>query len=121
MRANLGDSWGSGGYTSGLDVAYQNQLLAQDPSTAQQIDAAMQTGQSWISAALNVAQNALLADSQRRLLNVQIERARNGQPPLDSSQYGLGVNVGLSPQTMKLVGLGIGAALLLYVLTRKGR
>jgi hypothetical protein len=110
-----------GEYAGGLELAYQNALAAQDPATAQQIDANMASGMSWVSSALKVAQSAILADSQRRLLNMQIERARNGQAPLDASQFGLGVNVGLSPQTLKMVGLALGGAALLYFLTRRGR
>lgn len=70
-------------------------------------------GESIIDALARAASTLALADSQRRLLNIQLERARRGQPPLDSSQYGLGVNVGLSPQTILLIGGVLIAALLL--------
>ena len=55
-----------------------------------------------------------MADYQRRLLNLQLERARQGQPPLDVSQYGVGVNI-QAPQlnTVILLGVGLLAVLLL--------
>jgi hypothetical protein len=42
-----------------------------------------------------------------------------GQPPLNAGQYGLGVNVGLDPNTMKLVGFGVAVVALLFLVKRK--
>lgn len=62
------------------------------------------------------------AEYQDKLLEIQLERARRGQSPLDMQRYGPQVNVGVAPQTQRaaaigigtlaLVGIGIGAALL---------
>jgi hypothetical protein len=50
-------------------------------------------------------------------MQLNLERARQGLPPVDPTQYsGLGVQVGLAPQTQNLIliGLiGLGAVLLL--------
>jgi hypothetical protein len=70
-------------------------------------------GESIVESVARAASTIAMADSQRRLLNVQLERARAGKPPLDSSQYGLGVSVGLSPQTVLLIGAALVAVVLL--------
>jgi hypothetical protein len=99
--------------------AYQTAIVRQDPALADTIAATALPGEDWLSAAFRVANSALLAESQRRLLKVQIERAKAGMQPLDASQYGLGVNVGLSPQTIKLLGLGAAALVVVYLISRK--
>lgn len=76
--------------------------------------------EDWITTIARTASTVVMADSQRRLLNIQLDRARQGLPPLNSSQYGLGVgvNFGLSPELEK--GLMLGGALLLgWFLLRK--
>ena len=73
-------------------------------------------GESIVDSLARAASSLALADSQRRLLNIQLERARQGKPSLDSSQYGLGVNIGLSPQTILLIG---GALLAVVLLARR--
>jgi hypothetical protein len=71
-------------------------------------------GETWIEALSRAAGQVAMADYQRRLLNLQLERARQGQPPLDVSQYGVGVNI-QAPQlnTVILLGVGLLAVLLL--------
>lgn len=105
-----------GEYAGGLQLAYENAIAAQDPGLAQSIQNETMPGESYITAALRVLQAYTLADSQRRLLNVQLQRAQQGLPPLSTDQYGLGLNVGLSPETTKLIGFGLlGAAALFFV------
>ena len=99
--------------------AYQTAIMRQDPALSNAIEAMALPGEDWISAAFRVANSAVLAESQRRLLKVQIERAKAGMQPLDASQYGLGVNVGLSPQTIKMIGLGAAALVVVYLISRK--
>ena len=108
-----------GEYAGGLQLAYENALAQQDPALANVINQNALPGEDWLAAAFRVAQSALLADSQRRLLNIQIERARQGMAPLDASQYGLGVNVGLSPDTLKMVGIGAAVLVGLYFVSRR--
>ena len=50
---------------------------------------------------------------------INVERARRGLPPLDTAQYtGVGVRVGLNPQTQQLLIYG-GLALLAVMLLRR--
>jgi len=99
----------------------QNALAAQDPALNQAIVAARVPGEDYIAAALRVAQSYIMADSQRRLLNAQLTRAQQGLPPLDSSQYGLGVSLGLSAETQKWIMYGAGGLLVAYLIFRKVR
>ena len=70
-------------------------------------------------AAMQALQGALptiaLTLQQRQILAVQQQRMAAGLPPLDASQYGVGVSVGLSSQTqmLALAGVGLAAFLLL--------
>lgn len=52
---------------------------------------------------------------QKQLLDVQVDRARQGLPPLDASMYAPGVQVGLSSDTSKTLMMLGGAALLLLL------
>lgn len=74
------------------------------------------TGEDWVSAVSRAMSTVAMADYQRRLLNVQLERARAGLPPLDSSEYGLGLNVGVNTQTALLIG---GVALVAVLALRR--
>lgn len=71
-------------------------------------------GEDWIASIARAAGQVSMADYQRRLLNVQLERARAGLPPLSAQQYGVGINVE-APQLnlLLLVGLGLAAVFLL--------
>jgi len=66
---------------------------------------------------------ALLIFTQQSDINkINLERARQGQPPLDAAYTGVGVNFGLSPATQKLViygGLAALAFLIFNSVTRR--
>lgn len=51
----------------------------------------------------DVASAYLQYDAQKDLLKLQLERARAGLPPLDSSQYAPTINAGLAPATQGAV------------------
>lgn len=74
------------------------------------------TGENWIDSVARAMSTVAMADYQRRLLNVQLDRARQGLPPLESSQYGLGLNVGVNTQTALLIG---GVALVALLALRR--
>lgn len=76
--------------------------------------------QDWITTISRAMSTVIMADAQRRVLNVQLERAKQGLPPMDSSQYGLGLSVGLSPTVERLVLFG-GLALLAVFMFKRGR
>ena len=84
----------------------------------------------WVSlfkSAPTMLRDLLLAndarDYNKKLLDINLERARRNQPPLDPQRYAPGVNVGLAPQTQKFLGVGVGTlalgGLALWFLARR--
>ena len=114
----LGDA-GTGNTVYGDTTVYAGALDQIAPGLSVTVADSAQAGESWTDTLARVLPTLVLADSQRRLLAVQMDRANRGLPPLDSSQYGLGVSMGLSPQTLALAGLGIVALLGVVYLTRR--
>lgn len=117
----LGDSWGSGDLTANND----NSLNAINSGYLDAVSSVVPEASSFFATAGNVVtaiSQALttlaMTDAQRRLLNIQLERAKQGLPALDSSQYGLGVSVGLGGDTQKMLLYGIVGVTALMVLPR---
>lgn len=73
-----------------------------------------QGDEPWYESLARLLPAIAATQQQRELLKVQTERARQGLPPLDVSQYGLGVRVGLSEDSKQLLIYG-GVALLALV------
>lgn len=81
-----------------------------DPATKRAISADPSQGapSSW----LDLINKGLTIYQTQQLNQINVERARMGLPPIDTSQYtGVGVRVGLAPQTQQLLIYG-GLALL---------
>lgn len=72
--------------------------------------------QSFLQTLAQTATTYLTLDQQKELLRIQNERARQGLPPLDVSQYTPGVSVGVESSTrntaLLVVGLLVGGMLL---------
>lgn len=70
----------------------------------------------------DIAQTYLTYDAQRRLVNLQLDRARQGLPPLDTENYSPSINAGINQGTRNdittwlLIG---GAALVAVMLLRR--
>ena len=78
-------------------------------------------GEDTIAAISRAMTGLTMTLQQRELMNLNIERAKKGLPPIDITQYsGVGVNVGLSSSTQQMV-LMLGAGVLLYMLLSKRR
>ncbi len=74
-------------------------------------------GESWVDTGQKILTGLLMSEQQRNLMRLNIERARQGLPPLDIAQYtGVGVNVGLSQGTQQLVTYALVAGGLLLLL-----
>jgi hypothetical protein len=84
------------------------------PGIVETADRIKVAGEDWITSISRAMGQVAMADYQRRLLNVQLDRARQGLPPLNAAQYGATVNVE-APQLnfLLLAGLGLAAVLLL--------
>ena len=77
------------------------------------------TGQDLLSSFRDVIGTVALTIQQKQILGVQMERMRAGLPPLDASQYGVGVSVGLSPEVMRALLIGGGVLIAALFLLRK--
>lgn len=73
-------------------------------------------GESVIDSIARAAQTYYMADAQRRLLDVQLERARRGQAPLSASEWGMGVSLGIDTKTVLMLG---GAILVAALILRR--
>ena len=70
-----------------------------------------------------LATSALTALQTYQLNQINVQRASQGLPPLNTAAYGTGINVGLNAQTQQLViygGLALLAVLLVNSLTKRG-
>ena len=91
------------------------------------VAAETQAGKPWWETGLDaldrIARTLVLSEQQRDLMRINLERAKLGQPPLDVASYsGIGVNVGLSPGTQRVVTyalLGIGVVALIALMNRR--
>lgn len=86
------------------------------PGIVEQTNRVAVPGEDWISSIGRALQTVAMADYQRQLLQVQLERARRGQAPLNPTDYGLGVNLGISSNVMLL---GLAAIAVLYLVMRR--
>ena len=75
-------------------------------------------GEDWTQTLTRLLTVITATQQQRQLLQVQVERARQGLPPLDASQYAVGVNanVGISRDAKLFVGIGIAAIVAVLLL-----
>ena len=114
----LGDRWGGSpeewvkaieGIVPGAAAMTSTQL------TPANVDA-------WVASVARAASTIALTVQQQRLLRVQVDRARQGLDPLDTSNYTPGVNFGLTSDTrnMTLI-LGVLGVAGLFLLSRRGR
>ena len=91
------------------------------PGINTKINQTQTTGESWIDALIKLAPALTLTVQQIYLIQLNIKRAEGGLPPIDIASYsGIGVNVGLSPQTRNLLIYG-GIALVAVLFLTRGR
>jgi hypothetical protein len=91
------------------------------PGIVQKIAQTQTPGESWIDTLTKLVPALTMTVQQVQLMQLNIERAKNGLPPIDIASYsGVGVNVGLSPATRNLLIYG-GIALVAVLLLTRGR
>lgn len=85
------------------------------PTVTQKIVSQQQQNEPWWETWGRIASSVVMAKQQRDLMQINVDRAKAGLPPLDMAAYtGVGVNVGLSQSTQQLVIYG-GVALLAFL------
>jgi len=106
-----------------IPVAYQVALEGGSPGLVKKIKEGQEEGETWADAAIRIATSLSLGIQQFQFMQINVDRARKGQPPIDAAQYsGAYVNVGLNPETQRLVtyaGIGLLALVVLNMVTRK--
>ena len=91
------------------------------PGIVQKINQTQTANESWIDTLTKLVPALTMTVQQVQLMQLNIERAKNGLPPIDIASYsGVGVNVGLSPATRNLLIYG-GIAVLAVLLLTRGR
>jgi len=103
----------TGGYAGVLDQVA--------PGIVQKINQTQTPGESWIDTLTKLVPALTMTVQQVQLMQLNIERAKNGLPPIDIASYsGIGVNVGISPATRNLLIYG-GIALVAVLFLTRGR
>ena len=91
------------------------------PGIVQKINQTQTANESWIDTLTKLVPALTMTVQQVQLMQLNVERAKNGLPPIDIASYsGVGVNVGLSPATRNLLIYG-GIAVLAVLLLTRGR
>lgn len=107
----------------GMSKAQWEALYSFAPNGSNVIAQNQTPGKPWYDTAQKILTGLVMTQQQRQLMELNIERARQGLPPIDINRYsGVGVNVGLSAGTQQLVTyalLGLGAFLILNMYTRR--
>jgi hypothetical protein len=90
------------------------------PGLPAKIDQTQTPSESWIDTLVKLVPAITMTAQQQQLMQLNIERAKKGLPPVDIASYtGIGVNVGLSPDTKNLLIFGGIALVAVFFLTRK--
>jgi hypothetical protein len=95
---------------TGVPADYATSLDQIAPGTTGVIQQQGSSSQPWYETLASALPLLIMTEQQRQLLQVQVDRAKQGLPPLDVSQYGAGVNVGLSQSTQQMfwwLGAGV--------------
>lgn len=109
--------------TTAYDDQYAIALDAIAPGVVDTVATSKGNEESWIDSLTRILPALAATYQQRQLMQVQIDRARQGLPPLDPSLYAPAVRVGLTgdSQRMLWVGLGLAAVAVAFVLWQQGR
>jgi hypothetical protein len=109
--------------TFAIPAAYKVALESGAPGVVKILEEGQKVGESWADAWVRLATGVAMGVQQVKFMQINVDRARKGQPPIDAQAYsGAYVNVGLDPNTQRLVtyaGLGILALFVLNMATRK--
>lgn len=107
----------------GMDINTADAINTIAPNATEVIAQNQTPGEPWYETAQKILTGLVMTNQQRELMQLNIERARQGLPPIDINRYtGVGVNVGLSQGTQQLVlylALGAGALILLNSLMKR--
>ena len=74
------------------------------PTITQKIATQQQADEPWWETWSRIASSVVMANQQRQLMQINVDRAKRGEPPLDLAAYtGVGVQVGVSQGTQQFL------------------
>lgn len=100
------------------DQQYTSALEFVAPSITTKIEEQRADDESWADTLQRILPFITATYQQKKILEIQAERAKQGLPPLDQSQFGVGVNVGVSDDAKWLGYAAIGVVALLLLKRR---
>lgn len=121
MKTYLGDAGTQAAFSYGeLSDDYLQAVDQTAPGIVTQAERIQLPGESFVDSLTRAISTLAMADVQRQLLKIQIQRASQGLPPLNTSQYGMGanVNVGVSSDTQRMLLMGAGILAAAFVLPK---
>lgn len=98
------------------DAVWESALESVAPGTTAIVQQQAAPGENWYDTLARSLPILAATYQQKQILDVQVDRARKGLPPLNASQFAAGVQIGLTPDIQKLLvygAIGIGAAIFL--------
>lgn len=98
---------------------YQPVIEQTAPGMTKIINQQSQPGESWIDTAQRALTMLVMTNSQRQLMQINLERARQGLPPISAAQAGLSVGVEVGADTKQLLIYGGLALLAVLALSRR--
>ena len=111
------DAVDAGLVPQGMTREQWNAINSFAPNATNIVAQSQTPGESWADTAQKVLSALVMTEQQRQLMQLNIERAKQGLPPIDINRYsGVGVNVGLSQGTQQLVTYALVAGGLLLLL-----
>jgi len=106
-----------------MPEAFKRVFNEAGPGVVDAINTSAMPGEKWTNTFTRIATSLGLGVQQYQLMNLNVQRARQGLPPIDVATYaGAGVNVGLSAGTQQLVtyaGLALIGLVLLNMATKR--
>jgi len=101
---------------------YAQILEKEAPGVTQIVQQTQLPGENWYDSLAKLLPALTATYQQKQILDVQVERAKQGLPPLNATQFSAGVNVGIAPETQKMLmygAIGLGAIFLLTALMKR--
>ena len=98
---------------------YQPVMEQSAPGITKVINQQSQAGESWIDTAQRALTMLVMTNTQRQLMQINLERARQGLPPISAAQAGLSVGVEVGQDTRQLLIVGGIALLAVLFLSRR--
>jgi hypothetical protein len=101
-----------------------NALESVAPTIIQKIEEQSAAGETWVGTLQKLMPALAMTWQQREIMQIQLERARQGLPPLPNSEFGAQakVSIGLDPQMQRalIAGGAVLIGLIAWRMLRKG-